>query len=291
MPIIANSARVYYGLQATSTVGEFDTSGNATVGPSSTVSTLPSDRAYSFMAEVDGVGGSVTINMDDGTANAVGSGTAQVETATAAGTIGTAGNATVTVTGDDITGSPLAISVAVASSDTAATWAGKVRTALNATTAITSLYTVGGSTTAITLTRIAARYNDPTLNIALANGTCTGITAAPTSANTTAGVNPSRVQRLTGETFNGEDVQGVAVGDLETYEGMLVRKVAGLSTNAVAIQDNLGFSRMTLFSVGAVGVIAEPIGYDTSGSTVIIEPDTGNGYSKVYATFTATATP
>ena len=118
--------------------------------------------------------------------------TLQVETATAAGTSTLAGNATITVTGSGLTGSPVAVSVAVALSDTAATWAGKVRTALAANPAIAAVYTVGGSTTAISLTRrllIPEGYaNDTTLNIAIANGTCTGISAAATSANTTAGV-------------------------------------------------------------------------------------------------------
>jgi hypothetical protein len=128
---------------------------------------------------------------------------AQVETATAAGTITLAGDVSVTVTGDGIAGSPLAISVPVANTDTAATWAGKVRTALSGTVAITSLYTVGGTTTAIVLTRITPGVNDGTLNIALANGTTTGVTAAPTSANTNANVvsNITRTVKLQGGTL------------------------------------------------------------------------------------------
>ncbi len=112
----------------------------------------------------------------------------QVETATAVGTITGTGNATATVTGYNLTGSPIAVSAAVTSGDTAATWAGKVRTALAGNAAITALYAVGGASATITLTALTGQLNDPTLNIALANGTSTGITAAPTSANTTAGV-------------------------------------------------------------------------------------------------------
>jgi len=115
---------------------------------------------------------------------------AQVETATAAGSISGSGNATVIVTAAGMTGSPKTISVAVTNGDSAATWAGKVRTALAADADVTALFTVGGSTTAITLTRTtpAGVANDATLNISLDNGTCTGITTAGTSANTTAGV-------------------------------------------------------------------------------------------------------
>ena len=128
---------------------------------------------------------------------------AQVETATAAGTITLAGDVSVTVTGDGIAGSPLVISVPVANTDTAATWAGKVRAALSGTSAITSLYTVGGTSTAIVLTRITPGVNDGTLNIALANGTTTGVTAAPTSANTNGNVvsNINRTVKLQGGTL------------------------------------------------------------------------------------------
>jgi hypothetical protein len=130
-------------------------------------------------------GSAITVNL------ASDAGTAQVETATAAGTITGAGNATVTVTSAILAGSPLAVSVAVALNDTAATWAGKVRTALGENEAIAALYTVGGSSTSISLTARTTAANDTTLNIALANGTCTGITNAGTSTNSTAGVAPA----------------------------------------------------------------------------------------------------
>jgi hypothetical protein len=112
---------------------------------------------------------------------------AQVETATAAGTITGDGNAAVIVTAVGMTGTPKTIDVAVVSGDTPAVWAGKVRTALAADGAVTALYAVGGTTTAIKLTRKVPAANDGTLNISLDNGTCTGITTAASSANTTAG--------------------------------------------------------------------------------------------------------
>jgi len=114
----------------------------------------------------------------------------QVETATAVGTIGTAGNATVVVTALGMTGTPKTISVAVASADTPTLWAAKVRTALAADSSVNTFFTVSGAGAAIILTAINAAANDLTMNVSLANGTCTGITAAPTSANTTAGVAP-----------------------------------------------------------------------------------------------------
>jgi len=127
----------------------------------------------------------LNISIDNGTCTGIT--TAASSANTTAGVASGAGNALVTVTGAGITGSPLAVNVAVAAGDTAATWAGKVRTALGLLSAITDLYTVGGASTSITLTRITPAANDATLNIALANGTCTGINAAASSTDTTAG--------------------------------------------------------------------------------------------------------
>jgi hypothetical protein len=138
-------------------------------------------------------------------------GTAQVETATAQGTITASGDAQVVITGASIAGSPITLSVAVLSADTAATWAGKVRTAIQSNTAISAKYTVGGTSTAISLTAkpdetingtpVFNSPSDATLNISLDNGTCTGITTATTSANTTTGVVTSGVL-LTSESGN-----------------------------------------------------------------------------------------
>lgn len=120
-------------------------------------------------------------------------GTAQVETATGAGTVSGSGNASIVVTGAGITGSPLTIPVAVVATDTPAIWVDKVRVALAATAAITALYSVGGTGSDITITEKVPNGNDGTLNIAIATGTATGITTAATSTNTIAGVAPAIV--------------------------------------------------------------------------------------------------
>jgi hypothetical protein len=125
------------------------------------------------------------------TATALGTiaGINQVETATIVGTIGVAGagNAKITITSALVTGSPLDVSVAVANDDTANQVATKVRAALNATAAVTTHYTIGGSNADVSLTTKLKLANDGTLNIASTNDTCTGLTPAPTSVNTTAG--------------------------------------------------------------------------------------------------------
>lgn len=114
-------------------------------------------------------------------------GALQVETATAAGTISGAGNIQVTIT-SALFDEPLVVPVAVANADTATVVGGKIRSALQGIKQVTDVYTIGGSTTAVVLTAKTSAPNDTSLNIALATGTATGLTPAPNSANTTAGV-------------------------------------------------------------------------------------------------------
>ncbi|HEU4341002.1 MAG TPA: hypothetical protein VFU31_05475 [Candidatus Binatia bacterium] len=113
--------------------------------------------------------------------------TKQVETATVVGTITGTGNASVTVTARGMNGSPKTISVAVTSGDTASLVGAAIRLALATDADVAALFLTGGSGANITLTSHTYAANDSTLNIAIANGTCTGLTAAPTSTNTTAG--------------------------------------------------------------------------------------------------------
>ena len=122
------------------------------------------------------------------TATAPTSGVFQVETATIVGTVTGSGDATITVTAAGMTGSPIALSVPVINADTATVVAGKVRTALAANAVIAAFFTIGGTAADIILTRTVSKANDATLNLASTNGTCTGLTPAASSANTTAGV-------------------------------------------------------------------------------------------------------
>jgi len=118
-------------------------------------------------------------------------GTAQVETQTVVAASGatTAGNLNVTVTSALVTESPLVIPVALTTADNTATLvATKIRAALSATADITAHYTVGGTGAVYSLTVIKKPTNsgitDTTFNIAHANDTSAGITAATTSVRT-----------------------------------------------------------------------------------------------------------
>lgn len=113
--------------------------------------------------------------------------TQQVETGTVVGTITGTGNAAVTVTASGMGNSPKTINVAVTNGDTASTVGGLVRTALAFDSDVAAMFLVSGSGANIVLTKHVASANDSMLNIAIDNGTCTGLTAAPTSTNTTAG--------------------------------------------------------------------------------------------------------
>lgn len=111
----------------------------------------------------------------------------QVETATVVGTITGTGNATFTMTKTGLTGSPLAISVAVLTGDTPDTVATKAAAAMNLTANFSAVLvaTANGSNVIVTCKTAAA--NDATMNLAYTNGTCAGLTPDATSDDTTAG--------------------------------------------------------------------------------------------------------
>jgi phage tail sheath gpL-like len=104
------------------------------------------------------------------------------------------GNAAVVITSSSITGSPITLSVPVASSDTASIVADKIKTAIENNTNITAVYDVSVLGADVILTAKAPAANVSNLNIAISNGTCAGLTTVSTSTNTTAGVAPVKQQ-------------------------------------------------------------------------------------------------
>jgi hypothetical protein len=117
----------------------------------------------------------------------------QIETATAAGTIATNGNALVVITSSAITGGQKGVNVPVVAGDTPNMWAEKVRVALSNDSEIILKFEIRGELNQITLVRRSISSGlyaafDATLNISLANGTCTGITPAPKSVDVKDGI-------------------------------------------------------------------------------------------------------
>jgi hypothetical protein len=220
-----------------------DSAGND-ARPTGDVFPLPT-RSVGYQAAVSITRPANTTAYTAGDVIGVDGGTAQVETATAAGTITGSGDAAVIVTGALIAGSPLTVPVAVLEDDTAAEWAAKVRTALGDVAAITDAYTVGGSTTAISLTAKTPAANDTTLNISLDNDTCTGITTAATSANTTAGSLSSTNA-------------GSAILEFENIgpEGGMVRIVgASLRVDVDAVPTGMTTMRLALYDAAPAAIL------------------------------------
>lgn len=169
---------------------------------------------------------------------------AQVETATAAGTVTTAGNALVTVT-SKLYAAPVAVDVPVELNDDAAAIALAIRTALAADPDISEHFTVGGETDAVILTAKIAAANDSTLNIAIDDGTgegaSEGVTTAATSANTTAGVAPDKVSVGVGKKFGipyklaADELVIVKLFDNSADSGAVTADATDLEKNVIAL--------------------------------------------------------
>jgi len=230
------------GLFATATPTGSNLGGIITIGETPLrVDLTGADIAWSATAVLATATDAFVIGTDDGDTSGSTSwtaGTAQVETATCAGTVTAGGNAAVVVTAAGLTGSPKTLSVAVATSDTATAWAAKVRTALAADADVAAMFAVSGATTAVILTRRQAitvptgtlniySANDATLNISLDNDTSTGITTAATSANTTAGVITDGAKVYDGDQL---DFEGVTIPTAASMQGVLIRCTAGAVT-------------------------------------------------------------
>lgn len=178
-------------LQNDANVSAFFTVGGSGANIILTAKTRAANDATMNIAYDNGTSAGLTPSATSSNTTAGVAPVAQVETATVGGAATANANVIVTVTAAGMTGSPKAINVAVLNGDTAAQVADKIRIALAADSAVTALFTVGGTTTAITLTRTnpAGVANDGTLNIGIDGSTnSTGVPNAATSSNTTAGV-------------------------------------------------------------------------------------------------------
>ena len=221
-----------YGLAATASPVGSKLSGTIVIGTLPTKLNLTSaDVAYSVKCVIANVGGAFVIGVDDGdtsSSTSFAAGTDQIETATAAGTVTTAGDATITVTAAGMTGSPKAISVPVVLSDNAAAIALAIRTTLSADADVIALFAVSGATDKVILTRSknlgCAFANDSTLNIAITNGTSAGVTVAASSANTTSGSASTGTIITDGDA---KDFEGVTLGTIVTLQGVQIDCTAG----------------------------------------------------------------
>jgi hypothetical protein len=285
------SAKATFGLNVKATPTSSNVIGTVQIGASNTGVSFPdANVAYSVMAVFAGTGDGFTIFPSSGAttgSTAFVAGAAQVETATAAGTVTTGGNAEVVVTATGMTGSPKTYAVAVATSDTPTFWAAKVRTALNADTAFTALYTASGSGTAIVATRKPTATftvpggtlnlfaaNDSSLNIALATGTASGITTAGTSSNTTVGVVSDGVKIYDDAT----DFEGIALDTMATVNGILIEHFGGGGSAIGAV--GTGTDIFTMKS-GEVMLRSNLLGVDTETAYTFTPSTWASTYMKI----------
>jgi len=289
--------RATFGLNATATPTKSGSSGALTIGDRNESSSLPlATKIVSFDAVIVGSASNLTIDvsdLDNTGSTAWTAGAAQVETATAAGTVSGSGNASVVVTSSGMTGSPITLAVAVLATDTATAWATKVRTALNANAVIAARFTVGGSTTAISLTRKATSTytingvsvpvyaaNDTFMNLSLDNGTSEGITTAATSTNTTSGV-------LTAGAYapdlNGTDFEGEATAGISSLRGLFIKVSSDCQAAALITQGSV----LTDYSLSFGGILQ--VGGNVasiSAADIMIEPASGGGDNSLFVTVT-----
>lgn len=155
-------------------------------------------------------------------------GTKQVETATCAGTVTTAGRAKCTVTCTNMPGSPLHVPFDVELGDEGSDIAAALRAALVDMESelvgpvINAWFDVSGEGASVVLTRKVPAANDADLNIAISDGegegASVGVTTAASSANTTAGV-AADTQTLT---ITGGTILGYTVTNKTSVDTLIV---------------------------------------------------------------------
>lgn len=171
--------------------------------------------------------------------------TPQVETATVAGTANYALSIPVTVTGTNVGNSPKTIMVAIVKDDNASAIAGKIRTALNVAD-ITTGFTVGGAGAEVSLTSKTNLADDGTLNIAIGNGNCAGITSNTKTAVAGVATGVFNTYQAWAAMAGGVDAAG---DDLKNTAALIEAKIGetGLATatggsGAISVYESVDFS-------------------------------------------------
>lgn len=129
------------------------------------------------------------------------------------------GSAAIKVTASGIEGSPLSFSIPAEEDDTAAVIAAKIRTALSENTALSLLYTVGGTDASITLKKTVPDIYDNSLNIIIDNEACGEIEKKAEADETIICHNALKEIPLSDAGLKIKDVPGVFIelGDMLYY--------------------------------------------------------------------------
>ena len=204
---------------------------------------------------------------------------------------GTMNIATATGTATGLTAAPTsANTTAGVAADDASAVAGKIRAALTSDADVghvtTGFFVVSGATDAIILTAKAKAANDATLNVSIDNGTCTGLTAAPTSANTTAGVAPDTASAVGGKIRTALIADG-DIGDAGTGFFTITGAGANVILTAKTIAANDATLNVSIDNGTCTGLTAAPTSANTTAG---VAADTANGVAtKIRAALTADA--
>lgn len=237
---------VRVGMTAAANVSSVNTTGSVTIGTpvAALVYTDAPTVAYSLRMDIAS-GETLTLDMATGAVTGTDPGVLQVETATVIAAAGatTAGDATVIVTAANLVGSPLTISVPLLLTDnTTSLVATKIRAGLVAAAGIGDIFTIGGTGANITLTAKVAIADDSTLNISIANGTCAGITAAPTSTNTTEGILKTQAYRISGAVWDQTDFEGEPLPSMTKAHCVNVKRISnGVGILGISTSDGESF--------------------------------------------------
>lgn len=250
MNVTGTSARIE--LVANANLTSVNTTGSALIGTpfKSVVYATPPDIAYSLGMFISG-GDTLAFDFETGAVTGTVTGTSQVETATVTAVSGVTSNGTCNVvfTAAAVTGSPITVPVSLTTAQTTATLiAVEIRAALAANAAIAAEYTIGGTGATVTATRINKRRNDTTLNIAIPAGL--GITAATTSANTTAGVGESKAYRIDGTAWNQTDFEGKPLDTATKLYSVLVKVISAEASAEVLMTGSSTNKAVSLNDVG-----------------------------------------
>jgi hypothetical protein len=160
-------------------------------------------------------------------------GVKQVETATVVGTITGAGTLALVLTAAGMTGTPITLNPTVTVGMTAAQVAAAINNALSSDARIRAFLDIvtDPALATVVLTRKSAAANDGTLNLSIDNGTCTGLTTAASSANTTN-------------------------GSLYTTQGFPFENAAGFSAN-LPLPKGTDLSTTWLYTASSIPIVAE----------------------------------
>jgi hypothetical protein len=197
----------------------------------------------------------------------------------------TAGTVTVTITGTNITGSPLTIPVNVSNGDDSVAVANKIKTAFNANTAITSNYIVGGTSGDVPLSAVSWNGYPNVITTSTAHGLLPGDTFrfknfAATAAQPQAAIDATAIYN--NNWFTVRTVTNSTTLTIDTTRSHGAVTVTGGSIGKASVSlsaketPNVQFDHTLNISITngtSTGILTKSESYHTQGAAPIIVSD------------------